>query len=102
MAEETPRTAGAVMRELRVAAGISNQEMGRRMNTQPSHLRRLETGKQRPSLDMVLRFCQGLNPGGTPVSLAAFDGVQVDLGTTSARRRPEYRRAEAGGENSGD
>jgi transcriptional regulator with XRE-family HTH domain len=44
--------------EARIAAGLSQSQLARRMNTSQSYIARIEGGKVRPSTDALERFAQ--------------------------------------------
>ena len=47
-----------VLIETRTAAGLSQAQLARRMNTSQSYIARIEGGKVRPSTDALERFAQ--------------------------------------------
>ncbi|NPV80694.1 MAG: helix-turn-helix transcriptional regulator [Firmicutes bacterium] len=64
---------GIRIKELREAAGLSQNELARRAGIAQSGLSYLETGAKSPSIDTLLRICDALG-----VSLSQFVGQEPD------------------------
>lgn len=51
---------GRRLKALRRIRGFSQEELAERAGTSPKYLSRIETGRENPSLDLLLRLAQGL------------------------------------------
>jgi transcriptional regulator with XRE-family HTH domain len=54
------KTFGARLKELRVKAGLTQAELGERMDMLPTNIARLESGGRDPSWDTVKRLAKAL------------------------------------------
>ena len=51
---------GEELRDARVAAGLTQEEVAARAGVDRSYLSRLEHGHQSPTVDMLLRLCDAI------------------------------------------
>ena len=52
---------GKRVRELRLAAGLAQEELASRANLSRHYLNEIEMGKRNPSLEVIERLANGLN-----------------------------------------
>ena len=52
---------GPILRRLRKEVGISQEELGARVDVSRSHIGRFETGEKVPNLNMLFRLAEALN-----------------------------------------
>ena len=52
---------GPILRRLRNEIGISQEELGARVDVSRSHIGRFETGEKVPNLKMLFRLAEALN-----------------------------------------
>src|SRR5580698_10184200 len=60
MQDEAARLFAARLKEVRLARGLSQAELGRRANVTASYIWRLETAGASPGIDLVARLAQAL------------------------------------------
>lgn len=48
------------LKEIRIEAGLSQEQLAKRLNTAPLYIYQLEKGDRKPSLTMVERCAEGL------------------------------------------
>lgn len=54
------RLVGKRIRKLRKARELSQEQLAERVGTSPKYLSRIETGRENPTLDLLLRLARGL------------------------------------------
>lgn len=52
---------GDVVRETRLAAGISQEDLAHRANLERAHVGRIERGQNQPTLWVILKLAEGLS-----------------------------------------
>lgn len=78
--------------EARTAAGLSQSQLAKRMNTSQSYIARLEGGKVRPSTDALERFAQATGTRlrivlGPAEAVAAHTSPRTTAGEPRGRNR---------------
>ena len=79
-------SAGA-LRDLRVAAGITQQELARRLGVRQGLISMWERGKARPTWDAIARYATTLDVDPTVIG-AAIDLTESRCGSPKLRQRP--------------
>lgn len=82
--DEAVRLFAARLKEVRLARGLSQAELGRRANVTASYIWRLETAGASPGIDLVARLAQALGttshdllPAGPPIDTTTVLGEQT-------------------------
>ena len=70
------RAVGARIRQLREAAGLTQEDLGERSNLTPKFISRIENGHANPSIGVVTRLCGGLR---LPMSIFFADEPGSDI-----------------------
>jgi transcriptional regulator with XRE-family HTH domain len=70
---DAARAFGAVIRDFRTEAGISQEELGSRAQIERSHMGKIERGQHMPNLALILKLS---------FALSAKPGTLVDLTAT--------------------
>lgn len=58
--DSTRLEAARLLREVRKEAGITQEELAKRIGTKKSNISRLESGRYNPSLDFLVKVAGGL------------------------------------------
>lgn len=73
---------GKVLRQLRQAAGLTQEQLGFESDLRRTYVSILELGEQQPSLTTILKLAKALNQSGS----ALIEQVETEL-TVSKRKR---------------
>lgn len=73
---QTLRRFGPALRNCRQAAGLSQNQLARRLGTTQGHVSRIERGQARPSLRMALALAQFFAQQGDPALLSTLTEVR--------------------------
>ena len=69
---------GAILRAVRVRAGLSQEELANRLNYNQSDISKFETGAKEPSVTTFLRWLRETNAHEVMVAyLCGLDGIQI-------------------------
>ncbi len=69
---------GSTIRRFRLASGLSQSELARRVEVSPSFLSRVEHGQREPTLSVLRRFAEHLNVPFGVLLAAALGDVTLD------------------------
>lgn len=76
-------TLGSTIRQLRLAAGLSQRSLAERLDVNPSYLSHLEADRREPSLDLLRRLSSELS---VPAGLMLAVALWTDLADTERER----------------
>jgi transcriptional regulator with XRE-family HTH domain len=93
MTDQPQRPVGALVRRLRLAAGLSMTDLGRRSTIPVATISRLEHGQLRPRRSLLSAIALGIDPDHQAEHLAQLvDAAGGDAALAADGRWPDYRR----------
>jgi transcriptional regulator with XRE-family HTH domain len=81
-------TLGQVVKQRRLALGLTQRELAERLGVKPNHITHLEAGRLRPSLSLLAILAEALGLQKEPLFLLAHPELHEPI---DAARRPARR-----------